>query len=319
MDFKEFKAKFQKVPVDLFPNQVPNNPLVSVCIQTYQHANYIKECLDGILMQQTNFPFEILLGEDESTDGTREICMEYAKKYPNKIRLFLHHRENNIKINGNATGRFNFLYNIYTSKGKYIALCEGDDYWTDILKLQKQFDLIQETNDYKLVGHKTREVSEINTVTNFGFIKQRTGKLYFKDVLKSEYPMHTSSFFFEKSSLLPIPLWLTKTFCADIPIIHLLALNHPIFIIDEFMSVYRHNSFSVTKQLKKPPSNSMNISVLYFFDGINLLSNKKYNYLIKKAAFIHYAKKIKWYSKKRILSVKFVIQEGYDLIKFILK
>ncbi|MDZ7795668.1 MAG: glycosyltransferase [Candidatus Marinimicrobia bacterium] len=66
--------------------------LVSVVVVTYQHSNYIKDCLDGILMQKTDFPVEILLGEDASTDGTREICIEYANKYPDKIRLFLHHR-----------------------------------------------------------------------------------------------------------------------------------------------------------------------------------------------------------------------------------
>ncbi|MFW5983238.1 MAG: glycosyltransferase family 2 protein, partial [bacterium] len=70
-----------------YRHNVPDNPLVSVCVQTYQHAKYIEQCLDGILMQKTSFPFEVLLGEDESTDGTREICIEYAKKHPDKIRL----------------------------------------------------------------------------------------------------------------------------------------------------------------------------------------------------------------------------------------
>ena len=75
-----------------------NNPLVSVCIQTYQHVNYIQECLDSILNQDTDFNFEILLGEDESIDGTREICKQYAEKYPNTIRLFLRQRKDVIYI-----------------------------------------------------------------------------------------------------------------------------------------------------------------------------------------------------------------------------
>ncbi|MGO2103616.1 MAG: glycosyltransferase [Psychroflexus halocasei] len=139
----EFKSKYEVKPVIENKNLAPKNPLVSVCVQTYQHVNYIKSCLESILEQKTDFNFEILLGEDMSTDGTREICIEYAEKHPDKIRLFLHHRENNIKINGNPTGRFNFLYNLYTAKGKYIALCEGDDYWTDPLKLQKQVDFLE--------------------------------------------------------------------------------------------------------------------------------------------------------------------------------
>src|SRR6476469_1008437 len=103
MNFDEFKEKYQKVPVDQFPNSVTEHPLVSVAVQTYQQNAYIRDCLEGILMQKTNFPFEILLGEDQSTDGAREVCIEYAKKYPDKIRLFLHRRENNLKFNGNFT------------------------------------------------------------------------------------------------------------------------------------------------------------------------------------------------------------------------
>lgn len=143
--------KYIKVQVHEVTNNVPSNPLVSVCVQTFQHANYIEQCLDGILMQKINFDYEILLGDDESTDGTREICEKYAKKYQNKIRLFLHSRENNIKINDRPTGRFNFMYNLSKARGKYIALCEGDDYWTDQSKLQKQVDFLENHPDYGMV------------------------------------------------------------------------------------------------------------------------------------------------------------------------
>ncbi|MBC9798485.1 glycosyltransferase family 2 protein [Sinomicrobium weinanense] len=151
MDFQEFKEKYQHKEVTTNSNKVENTPLVSVCVQTYEHAAYIRQCLDGILMQKTDFVYEILLGEDNSSDGTREICMEYAKEHADKIRLFLHHRENNIKIDGKPSGRFNFLYNLYNAKGKYIAICEGDDYWTDPLKLQKQVDFIA-VNEEDYVG-----------------------------------------------------------------------------------------------------------------------------------------------------------------------
>ena len=125
-----------------------SQPLVSVIIITYNHKLYIKQCLDSILMQQTQFDFEIVLGDDESTDGTRDICIEYAERYPEKIRLFLHHRENNITVHGNPTGRFNYLYNFNQSRGKYIAVCEGDDYWTDPFKLQKQVDFLESHPNY---------------------------------------------------------------------------------------------------------------------------------------------------------------------------
>ena len=125
-------------------------PLVSICIVTYNHAKYIEQCLNSILSQKTNFSFEIILGEDESSDNTRTICIDYAKRYPEKIKLFLRSRKDVIYINGNATGRYNFLENLKACRGKYIALCEGDDYWTDPLKLQKQVDFLEANPDYAI-------------------------------------------------------------------------------------------------------------------------------------------------------------------------
>jgi len=128
MDFQDFKLKYQKKEVLEGLNEAPKTPLVSVLVQTYQHVDYIKECLDSILMQKTNFEFEIILGEDTSDDGTREICLNYAKQHPNKTRLFLHYRENDIHIGGSPTGRFILISNLISARGNYIVLCEGDDY-----------------------------------------------------------------------------------------------------------------------------------------------------------------------------------------------
>ena len=141
----------QKKKVVEYKNSLVRNPLVSVIVVTYQQALYINQCLDSILAQESNFDFEILVGEDASTDGTREICLDYAKKYPNRIRLFLHSRENVIYINGTPTGRYNMLYNLNAAKGKYVAFCEGDDYWTDPMKLQKQVDFLEANPDYGLI------------------------------------------------------------------------------------------------------------------------------------------------------------------------
>ena len=127
--------------------------MVSVKVSTYQHADFIRDCLDGILMQEADFPVEILIGEDESSDGTREICKAYADRHPDTIRLFLHRRENNIAIHGRPTGRFQTMYTRFKCRGKYIALCEGDDYWTDPLKLQKQAEFMEERSDCVLTYH----------------------------------------------------------------------------------------------------------------------------------------------------------------------
>lgn len=141
---------------------IPDRPMVSVSVTTYNHENYIRECLDSILSQKTDFEFEVLLGEDHSTDRTRAVCEEYAKKYPDKIRLFLHDRSKTIYIGGNPTGRYNLLYNLSKAKGRYIALCDGDDFWTDPEKLQKQVDFMEANPNFALCFHPVKVVFENN-------------------------------------------------------------------------------------------------------------------------------------------------------------
>jgi len=162
LDFEAFKEQYQKVPVEEYPNRVVETmpePVVSVHVSTYQHADFIHDCMEGVLMQETDFPFEIIIGEDESDDGTREICKEYADKYPEKIRLFLHRRENNIAIHGQPTGRFQFTYSKFVARGEYVAICEGDDFWTDPKKLQKQIDLLEANKEYVLSHHDARIIN----------------------------------------------------------------------------------------------------------------------------------------------------------------
>jgi len=163
MNFEKFKDAFQKVPIEHFQHSAAKNPIVSVLVQTYNHEKYIGKCLDSILNQKTNFDFEILVGEDCSSDSTREICVEYAKKFPEKIRLFLHKKNNKIKVNGIATGNFNAFYNFYNAKGKYIAFCEGDDYWVDPLKLQKQIDFLLDEKEYVLCYHDYHFINEYSS------------------------------------------------------------------------------------------------------------------------------------------------------------
>lgn len=223
----EFIEKYQKVPVTEYKNKVKNDHLVSVCVQTYQHVNYIRDCLDGILMQKTDFSFEILLGEDASTDGTREFCIEYAQKHPDKIRLFLHSRENNIKVNGQPTGRFNLLYNFSKAHGKYIALCEGDDYWTDPYKLQKQVDFL-EMNAGFVLSYTNCDIFDEQKqqfkkkVDNYDLVKlaSKNKKEIFYDIVNSVLLIRTATVVFRrkfayllndnlKFKMGDTPLWLT--------------------------------------------------------------------------------------------------------------
>lgn len=126
------------------PNQ---EIMVTVQCLTYNHAAYIKQCIDGFLMQKTSFKFEVIVHDDASTDGTTEILKEYASKYPDIIKPIIETENQYIKVG--FSGIFTLMNQ--KSNGKYIAYCEGDDYWIDPLKLQKEVDFLEENPDYGLV------------------------------------------------------------------------------------------------------------------------------------------------------------------------
>lgn len=136
-----------------------NNPLVSISCVTYNHAPYIRQCLDGFINQKTNFPFEILVHDDASTDGTANIIEEYQKKYPELIKAICR-KENQFSkgIRG-----INVRYNFPRAKGKYIAMCEGDDFWIDEYKLQKQYDFLERNPDHVLCCHDWNVLKEDET------------------------------------------------------------------------------------------------------------------------------------------------------------
>jgi len=223
MNFQEFKADFQKEKVEEVQNQIASKPLVSVCVQAYQHKNYIKKCLDSILEQKTDFDFEILLGEDHSHDGTREICEDYARRFPEKIRLFLHHRENQIKIMGEPTSNFNAFYNFFSAKGKFIAFCEGDDLWTDPLKLQKQVDFLKFNPEFIFTYHSLDLVDENNqALTGLEDFTQPEQELSSEDLLKGVYhPLLLSICF--RNVLEGIPKEMTQVINLDTFLLSLLG------------------------------------------------------------------------------------------------
>lgn len=131
-------------------------PLVSVVTITYNHAPYIAKCIEGVLMQQVNFPMEFIIAEDCSTDGTLDICEKYAEKYPELIQLLI--TDHNLGANPNE------LRALKAARGKYIAYCEGDDYWTEPHKLQRQVDFMESHPDYSVCFHD-RKVEENGVVS----------------------------------------------------------------------------------------------------------------------------------------------------------
>ena len=128
------------------PSKNSSEPLVSIDCITYNHEAYIRAALDGFLMQKTDFSFEILVHDDASTDQTANIIRNYEKKYPGII-IPIYQKENQFSKNINIARQYQFP----RARGRYIAICEGDDYWTDPYKLKKQVDFLETNSDYGLV------------------------------------------------------------------------------------------------------------------------------------------------------------------------
>jgi glycosyltransferase involved in cell wall biosynthesis len=143
-----------------------DKPAVSICCVTYNHERYIRQCLDGFVLQKTNFPFEVLVHEDASLDSTASIVKEYELNYPQLFRCVYQSENQFLKQNTLV----NILFKM--AKGKYIALCEGDDYWTDPYKLQKQVDFLEANPDVAVTYHDSIKININNAViaeTEVGF------------------------------------------------------------------------------------------------------------------------------------------------------
>lgn len=147
-----------------------NEIMVTIRCITFNHAQYIRPCLDGFLMQKTNFKYEILIHDDASTDGTKEIIEEYANKYPD-IFIPLYETENQYS----KYGHLMVVRKLMDTKihGKYTALCEGDDYWTDENKLQKQVDFLESHPQHSMCFHQTMRHFENSS---------RPDELYYADL-----------------------------------------------------------------------------------------------------------------------------------------
>ncbi|RSK40517.1 glycosyltransferase family 2 protein [Mangrovimonas spongiae] len=299
-------------------------PLVSVSVVTYNHKDYIEQCLNGILMQETTFPFEIILGEDESHDGTREICIDYANKYPDKIKLFLRSRKDVIYINGNPTGRYNMIENLKACKGKYIALCEGDDYWTDPLKLQKQVDFLEANSDYAICFHEAKVLFEkpwpyrVTYYKDFKWnVLDENKTVYNVDKVFHGPFMATASVVFRVPKNFSIPNWFVEVQSGDIVLSALVTAGNKIKYLSESMSVYRKHIGGVTEYHK---GNSIILNRLLSLKYLNNYFNNQYIVEIKRSAKSYILNDLKYVSfKEYLFLLKLYFTSNVVNIKWIFK
>lgn len=221
-----------------------NDPLVSISCLVFNHAPYLRQCLDGFVMQKTDFPFEVLIHEDASTDGSAEIVREYEQKYPDIIKP-VYESENQWVKGRRGSATFNFP----RAKGKYIALCEGDDYWTDPLKLQKQIDFLEANPDYSMCFHNAENLFEDGSINPFSFVENKD---YDSNYIFSCWFIPTASTVF-RTSVVSSDFYIDKVLGAklmfgDTPMFLTCAKFGKVRGMTDFMSVYRRHEGSLSNQ-----------------------------------------------------------------------
>ena len=271
--------------INISNDNVAQLPLVSICSITYNHAPYIRQCLDGFLMQKTNFKYEIIIHDDASTDGTAEIIKEYVEKHPDLITpVFQTENQYSKGLRGFYT---KFVYP--RAKGKYIALCEGDDYWTDPLKLQKQVDFLEANPDYVLCSTRFTIYSQYNQSMSeelLPIIGNDDDLTYLLDdyiLDKIWYTQPLTSMFRKIERVFDAHK--ACSYSKDATLFYLLLKEGKGMLLKDVMGVYRDHAggiWTAVSNLDKILGGLKTIKGLYDFDHSNESANYLYNYMFSK-------------------------------------
>lgn len=242
------------------------NPLmVSIFCMVYNHEPYLKDCLEGFLMQECNFSYQIVIGEDCSTDGSRAIIKEYAAKHPDKFKLLLH--EKNVGAAENQRMVFE------NCTGKYIAICEGDDYWTDPLKLQKQVDFLEANQEVVMTyGNALIEDLTAGYHKEGSYIKNFETKTFTPDSIMS-LGLPTLTMLFR--NVLIFPTWFPTAKSGDLFIRLLLSQHGNFYYHGENFGVYRKHFGGLSRMNDKMDWNLNTSKNLKNFAAICLKSQKE--------------------------------------------
>lgn len=275
--------------------------MVSVVMITYAHENYIREAIEGVLMQECDFEVELIIANDCSPDKTDLIIKDIIQNHPRGNWIKYHPHEKNLGMMPN------FIFALQQAKGKYIALCDGDDYWIDALKLQKQVDFLDKNLDYSLVFHNALVH---NTIRN-------EKRLFTKNYEFSEYDafdifknwlIPTASMVFRNYNFINIPEFMQKATNGDLALQVYLNDFGKFYASNEVMSVYRLNPSSVTISSFSGIKHKM--AQVNQLKLMNTFFKKKYNVEIKSRIFLYYLINANQYKRKSVLKQIFWIMRA---------
>jgi len=214
--------------------------MVSIVIITYAHENYIRAAIEGVLMQQCDFPFELIVSNDASPDKTDAVMEDIIKTHPQAHKISYTHHRKNLGMMGN------FLWALNQAKGKYVALCEGDDYWTDPNKLQMQVEFMEAHPDYAMCYHPV-EITMSNDKDHYAYPIPTKDTLLLKDIIQHHY-IPTCSLVFRNSYFLAgYPEWFRQSISGDIPLEILLAAKGKTKYLPKSMACYRRNEGGISQ------------------------------------------------------------------------
>lgn len=259
--------------------------ILTVLCTTYNHGMYIRDALESFVSQETSFRYKVLVHDDASTDETADIIREYAAKYPDIIYPICQ-KENQYSKGVKIVERFMVPF----VEGKYIARCEGDDYWCDNNKLQTQVDFLETHPDYVACVHNTRL---INMKTN----KRRNmytgcdGDIHLEDVItKGSACYHTSSLVYRVEYLSNRPDFTTKVKgVGDYPLSIYLALSGRVKYFGKVMSCYRYATRGSWSQRNNTIAKKVNVvkNIITMLESANQYSDYKFDYLFKEGIIYH--------------------------------
>lgn len=233
-------------------NGLEETPLVSILCLAYNHEKYIRQALDGFVSQKTDFCFEVIIHDDASTDATAEIIREYERRYPQIIRP-IYQKENQYRKGVNIGDTY-----LYPKvRGKYIAECEGDDYWVDPCKLQKQIDFLEEHTDYLLVhtrcmfvNAENQEIIPDNNTLLTIEQRVRNGDVFF-DLLNYGNFVLTASVVYRRSALVSIYGKIESRFWLDYSLFLLLAARGKFYRFPQIMTAYRRHTSGLSYEVSR--------------------------------------------------------------------
>jgi len=250
--------------------------IVSVCMITYNHEKYIREAIESVIHQKTDFDFELVIGEDFSTDNTKRICQVYSEKHPQCIRLL--NSEKNLGVIPN------FIRTLKSCSGKYIAICEGDDYWINPFKLQKQVDFLENNTNYSLCFHDALILWDNKSKSPEYFCPPNQKETSIINDVINNWFVPSASIVFRGIYIKSFPDWLNNIYNGDYALLLLLASKGKLKYVNEVMSVYRKNDGALSAGIGKNYI-CINDQIIQLLNLFNDYSEFKYNPLIKKKIF----------------------------------